>query len=105
MSKVLSFSVPDSWLDVLASLYPDETPNLAAKKALGEIVSGSIPKLSSNIVSDDYISKIESNSLSLDAIESKVEHLESKLIRLDTLEQDVKFVLEIQGELEALMGK
>jgi hypothetical protein len=85
MSKVLSFSVPDSWLTGLASLYPNETPNLAAKKALGDILEGFTPKLPSDIVLDEYLTKAEfeeytaSNLRELDSIASKIKYLESKI--------------------------
>jgi hypothetical protein len=34
MSKVLSFSVPDDWLDKLSIAFPDTSPNLAGKRAV-----------------------------------------------------------------------
>jgi hypothetical protein len=121
MSKVLSFSVPDSWLDGLASLYPNETPNLAAKKALGDILSGFALKFPSDIVLDDYLTKTEfeeytaSNLRELDNIASKIEHLtdlaskiehlpdlSSKLNRLDELKYKVQHLTNSASKVENL---
>jgi hypothetical protein len=111
MSKVLSFSVPDSWIEGLASLYPNESINLAAKKALGDILSGFTPKLPSDIVLDEYLTKSEfqeytaSNLRELDNIASKIEHLtdlSSKLDRLDELESKVQHLTDLASKIENL---
>jgi hypothetical protein len=111
MSKVLSFSVPDSWLAALTSLYPGETPNLAAKKALGDILDRLAPEIPSNTVLDDYLTKSEfeqytaSNLRELNSIISKIEGLTSKLSRLDELESKIEPILDEPREIEALVGK
>ncbi|MCA2553024.1 MAG: hypothetical protein IM466_04590 [Microcystis sp. M04BS1] len=96
MSKVISFSISDRYLDKIRSLYPDLTDNLAAKKAL---IDGLDDKLDDKL--DDGIKTLIESSLSSsldDRLDAKLDDKVKPLI-----ESWVDGLLEVR--LDATVGK
>lgn len=96
MSKVISFSISDRYLDKLRSLYPALTDNLAVKQFVTDRLDGSLDD-----ALDDNLKTIIESSLSSTLDDVLDERLDGKLKTI--IETSLDGLLE--GRLDAVVGK
>lgn len=93
MSKVISFSISDRYLDKLRSLYPELTENLAAKQFLiDQLDAGLDDNLDTNL--DDKLKILIEKSLE-DSLDAKLDD------RLDATEKSIsKWILDFDNRIK-----
>lgn len=93
MSKVISFSISDRYLDKLRSLYPELTENLAAKQFLiDQLDAGLDDNLDNNL--DDKLRILIEKSLE-DSLDAKLDD------RLDATEKSIsKWILDFDNRIK-----
>jgi len=96
MSKVISFSISDRYLDKLRSLYPALTDNLAAKQFVTDRLDGSLDD-----ALDDNLKTLIESSLSSSLDDTLDDVLDDKLKTI--IETSLDDVLD--ERLDAVMGK
>ena len=104
MSKVISFSISDRYLDKLRTLYPALTDNLAAKQFLTDRLDSSLGNSLDDALDDGLDDKLKTlieSSLSSSLDVSLDDSLDGKLKSL--IESELDGILE--GRLDAVMGK